>query len=51
MAAPETSAYEFQSYCIIEMLEKLLVKFIDERCRPSLAQLKEAVRRRGAGSA
>jgi hypothetical protein len=30
-AAPEADAYEFQSHGIIEMLEKLLDKFIDER--------------------
>jgi len=31
VAAPEANAYEFQSHGIIEMLEKLLDKFIDER--------------------
>jgi len=31
VAAPEASAYEFQSSGIIEMLEKLLDKFVDER--------------------
>jgi hypothetical protein len=31
VSAPEASAYEFQSSGIIEMLEKLLDKFIDER--------------------
>jgi len=30
-AAPEANAYEFQSHGVIEMLEKLLDKFIDER--------------------
>jgi hypothetical protein len=30
-AAPEANAYDFQSHGIIEMLEKLLDKFIDER--------------------
>merc|ERR1719352_388342 len=30
-AAPEANAYEFQSKGIVEMLEKLLAKFIDER--------------------
>jgi len=30
-SAPEADAYEFQSHGIIEMLEKLLDKFIDER--------------------
>jgi hypothetical protein len=29
--APESNAYEFQSSGIVEMLEKLLDKFIDER--------------------
>ena len=31
MSAPEANAYEFQSHGVIEMLEKLLDKFIDER--------------------
>merc|ERR1712060_900221 len=31
VSAPEANAYEFQSSGIIEMLEKLLDKFIDER--------------------
>merc|ERR1712224_428170 len=31
VSAPETNAYEFQSSGVIEMLEKLLDKFIDER--------------------
>jgi len=31
VAAPEAAAYEFQSHGIVEMLEKLLDKFIDER--------------------
>merc|ERR1719491_1808266 len=31
VSAPEASGYEFQSHSIIEMLEKLLDKFIDER--------------------
>merc|ERR1719439_96950 len=31
VAAPEANAYEFQSHGIIEMLEKLLDKFIDEK--------------------
>merc|ERR1719265_2638756 len=31
VTAPEANAYEFQSHGIIEMLEKLLDKFIDER--------------------
>jgi len=31
VAAPEANAYEFQSHGVIEMLEKLLDKFIDER--------------------
>jgi len=31
VAAPEASGYEFQSHGIIEMLEKLLDKFVDER--------------------
>merc|ERR1719364_523414 len=31
VSAPEANAYEFQSHGIIEMLEKLLDKFIDER--------------------
>merc|ERR1719408_1217581 len=30
-AAPEANAYEFQSSGVVEMLEKLLDKFIDER--------------------
>lgn len=30
LAAPEASAYEYQSHGIIDMLEKLLVKFTDE---------------------
>jgi hypothetical protein len=30
-AAPEANSYEFQSHGVIEMLEKLLDKFIDER--------------------
>jgi len=30
-SAPEANAYEFQSHGVIEMLEKLLDKFIDER--------------------
>jgi len=30
VAAPEANAYEFQSHGIIEMLEKLLDKFVDE---------------------
>jgi hypothetical protein len=30
-AAPEANAYEFQSHGIIEMLEKLETKFVDER--------------------
>merc|ERR1711871_1507472 len=31
VAAPEAAGYEFQSHGIIEMLEKLLDKFVDER--------------------
>merc|ERR1719440_950072 len=31
VSAPESNAYEFQSSGIVEMLEKLLDKFIDER--------------------
>merc|ERR1712061_346216 len=31
VSAPEASGYEFQSQGVIEMLEKLLDKFIDER--------------------
>merc|ERR1712139_267432 len=31
VTAPEASAYEFQSHGIIEMLKKLLGKFIDEQ--------------------
>merc|ERR1719321_1185989 len=31
VSAPEASAYEFQSSGVVEMLEKLLDKFIDER--------------------
>merc|ERR1719454_687484 len=31
VSAPEANAYEFQSSGIIEMLQKLLDKFIDER--------------------
>merc|ERR1719473_2273111 len=31
VSAPEANAYEFQSSGVIEMLEKLLDKFIDER--------------------
>merc|ERR1719311_1404522 len=31
VSAPEANAYEFQSHGIIEMLEKLLDKFIDEK--------------------
>merc|ERR1712151_714284 len=31
VSAPEANAYEFQSHGVIEMLEKLLDKFIDER--------------------
>merc|ERR1719293_552147 len=31
VSAPESNAYEFQSHGIIEMLEKLLDKFVDER--------------------
>jgi len=31
VAAPEANAYEFQSSGVVEMLEKLLDKFIDER--------------------
>merc|ERR1719443_29986 len=31
VSAPEANAYEFQSTSIIEMLEKLLDKFVDER--------------------
>merc|ERR1719464_679867 len=31
VSAPEAAGYEFQSHGIIEMLEKLLDKFIDER--------------------
>jgi len=31
VAAPEANAYEFQSHGVVEMLEKLLDKFIDER--------------------
>jgi len=31
VSAPEANAYEFQSHGIIEMLEKLLDKFVDER--------------------
>jgi hypothetical protein len=30
-AAPEANAYEFQSHGVVEMLEKLLAKFMDER--------------------
>jgi hypothetical protein len=30
-AAPEANAYEFQSHGVVEMLEKLVDKFIDER--------------------
>jgi len=37
--APEAFGYEFQSHGIIEMLEKLLTKFIDER---TIAEKKEA---------
>jgi len=29
--APEANAYEFQSHGVIDMLEKLLDKFVDER--------------------
>merc|ERR1711865_1056581 len=31
VTAPEANAYEFQSSGVVEMLEKLLDKFIDER--------------------
>jgi len=31
VSAPEANAYEFQSHGIVEMIEKLLDKFIDER--------------------
>merc|ERR1719165_11088 len=31
VSAPEANAYDFQSHGIIEMLEKLLDKFIDEK--------------------
>merc|ERR1711924_481475 len=31
VSAPEANAYEFQSKGIVEMLEKLLAKFVDER--------------------
>merc|ERR1719189_3523330 len=31
VSAPEASAYEFQSHTVIDMLEKLLDKFVDER--------------------
>merc|ERR1719407_109098 len=31
VSAPEANAYEFQSSGVVEMLEKLLDKFIDER--------------------
>merc|ERR1719387_3508663 len=31
VSAPEANAYDFQSHGIIEMLEKLLDKFVDER--------------------
>merc|ERR1719487_851744 len=31
VAAPEANAYEFQSSGVVEMLEKLLDKFVDER--------------------
>jgi len=31
VSAPEANAYEFQSHGVVEMLEKLLDKFIDER--------------------
>merc|ERR1719378_1516644 len=31
VSAPEANAYEFQSHGVIEMLEKLLDKFVDER--------------------
>merc|ERR1719201_1467385 len=31
VSAPEANAYEFQSHGIIEMLEKVLDKFIDEK--------------------
>merc|ERR1719321_444114 len=30
-SAPEANAYEFQSHGVVEMLEKLLDKFTDER--------------------
>merc|ERR1719272_2589361 len=30
-AAPEANAYEFQSHGVVQMLEKLLDKFVDER--------------------
>merc|ERR1712217_863061 len=31
VSAPEASGYEFQSHTVIDMLEKLLDKFVDER--------------------
>merc|ERR1719471_1329691 len=31
VSAPEANAYEFQSHAVIDMLEKLLDKFVDER--------------------
>merc|ERR1719356_876189 len=36
---PEVSAYEFQSHGIIEMLEKLLDKFVDERTALEKAEM------------
>jgi len=39
VVAPEAAAYEFQSHGIIEMLEKLLDKFVDERTDLEKAEL------------
>merc|ERR1719512_534956 len=39
VAAPEAAGYEFQSHGIIEMLEKLLDKFIDQRTETEKAEM------------
>merc|ERR1719352_1644472 len=39
VSAPEANAYEFQSSGVVEMLEKLLDKFIDERTALEKAEM------------
>jgi len=41
LAAPEANAYEFQSHSVIDMLEKLKEKFIDERAALEKSELND----------